>query len=162
MTLIWIGLLIIGVAIVLTLVWDRPGRPSPPPGPSESVPPDPDVLDQPYDPHQAQDQQDDHPPPGRPGSGTDAEPYPGGTSNKAILALALAILTIAAGLTQYGFAYVELLAIVTIVCGHLGIRDTAGGHRRGRWMAVTALVLGYISALIALGFILFILLFVLA
>lgn len=131
-----------------------------PVGPREGTSSYPSVPSPPHDPYQAQDQQDGHAAPGGPNLGTQSIAYRRPTSGTAVASLVLAILTIIGVRVVYSYVVLELVAIGAVVCGHLGIRDTAGGRKRGRWMAMVGLILGYICAITLLGVISFILLLV--
>ncbi len=86
------------------------------------------------------------PPPGQPPYG--ATPYPGGPEYGGPGGAKTDGVSIAALVTG-----VLCCAPVNIILGIIGIRRTKEGQRKGRWMAVTGLVLGVLSVLVWVGLI---------
>lgn len=62
------------------------------------------------------------------------------TSSWAVASLVLGI----AGLLLLA-AHLGFLALLAVIAGHAAVRDTRGGIRSGRGLAVVGLVLGYIT-----------------
>lgn len=69
------------------------------------------------------------------------------TSSWAVASLVLGI----AGLLLLA-AHLGFLALLAVIAGHAAVRDTKGGIRGGRRLAVAGLVLGYLTiAVVAVG-----------
>lgn len=69
------------------------------------------------------------------------------TSGWAIAALIFGIFSVLAGWCTFAIP-----SVAAVICGHAGLRDTNGGVKSGRGMAIAGLILGYpLVALIGIG-----------
>lgn len=70
------------------------------------------------------------------------------TSTLATISLVLSILGLLTFCCSFG-----VLSIAAVACGHFALPETNNGSKGGHGMAITGLILGYIGAVVTLGFI---------